>query len=319
MTINCNYVNDYQYQCYILSNLIMNLKYPCPKPKSPIQRNSFMAIPSRNRAPPGLENTLNREPNIKLSGFANNKNFGEINQRGKSPPTEELLPPMPKKRPIAKRSHQDIVAPLVAGLESKSDFYLYKDLAKEKFESDSLSDDDNQYPIKEEENDYSEEEEKVSTTSSSKGRMKLSNDRLNKQIGQKKSSFQSAGSGSSAGVKLNKQITSPLPGPEKPVQGIYEYKDHIPHLGMTQQGSKYLQRVLTHAPPEVVEFILKEVLGHLSILMPDQYGNYFSSKLFQSCSPQQRYEILKSISKDVHKISCSKSGTHSMQTLIEVC
>lgn len=102
------------------------------------------------------------------------------------------------------------------------------------------------------------------------------------------------------------------------MQAIYEYKGQIAYLGMTQQGSKYLQRVLTHAAPEMVEFILKEVLGHLSNLMPDQYGNYFSQKLFQSCSAQQRYEILKSISKDILKISCSKSGTHSMQTLIEV-
>lgn len=72
---------------------------------------------------------------------------------------------------------------------------------------------------------------------------------------------------------------------------------------MTQQGSKYLQRVLKHASPDVAEFILQEVIGHLAYLMPDQYGNYFSQKLFQSCSPQQRYEILRSISKDVYKIS----------------
>jgi hypothetical protein len=98
-------------------------------------------------------------------------------------------------------------------------------------------------------------------------------------------------------------LTVSLPGPEKSVQSIYEYKGNIVNLGMAQQGSKYLQRVLTHAPPDVVEFILQEVINHLAYLMPDQYGNYFSQKLFQSCSPQQRYEILKAISKDIYKIS----------------
>lgn len=128
----------------------------------------------------------------------------------------------------------------------------------------------------------------------------------------------SFGSGSSFGLKQKVHGPIPLPDPEKPVQAIYEYKGQIAYLGMTQQGSKYLQKVLTHASPEVIEFILKEVLGHLSNLMSDQYGNYFSQKLFQSCSTEQRYEILKSISKDIIQISCSRSGTHSMQTLIEV-
>jgi hypothetical protein len=40
----------------------------------------------------------------------------------------------------------------------KSDFYLYNNLSKEKFTSDSLSDDNDQDLIKEEENDDSEEE-----------------------------------------------------------------------------------------------------------------------------------------------------------------
>ena len=138
-----------------------------------------MALSRINRAPPGFEKLSLQEPKVKLSGFANNKNFGEIYPRGKSPPTEKLNPPLPKKKPMAKRSHQDIVAPLVAGIDSKSDFNLYKDLNKEKFQSDSLSDDNDQYLIKEEDDDYSEEE-KFSTTSSSKPKRKQSSDKLGK-------------------------------------------------------------------------------------------------------------------------------------------
>ena len=140
-----------------------------------------MALSSINRTPPGFEKLPMAEPKVKMSGFANNKNFGELYPRGKSPPMEKLNPPITKKKPIAKRSHQNIVAPLVAGIDSKSDFNLYKDLTKEKYASDSLSDDNEQDFIKEEEDDDSEEE-KISTTSSSKPKRKQSGDNPRKLI-----------------------------------------------------------------------------------------------------------------------------------------
>lgn len=87
---------------------------------------------------------------------------------------------------------------------------------------------------------------------------------------------------------------------------------------MTQQGSKYLQRVLTRASPDVVEFIIQEVIKDLRFLMTNQYGNYFCQKLLQSSSSQQRCEILSELSEHILEISCSKSGTHSMQSLIEM-
>ena len=109
-----------------------------------------------------------------------------------------------------------------------------------------------------------------------------------------------------------------MPGPDKPVQSIYEYKGLLSNLAKTQQGSKYLQRVLTRAPPDVVEFIIKEVIKEMKTLMIDQYGNYFCQKLLQSSSSQQRCEMLQELSDSIVDISWTKNGTHSMQSLIEM-
>lgn len=109
-----------------------------------------------------------------------------------------------------------------------------------------------------------------------------------------------------------------MPGPDKPVQSVYEYKGKLQYLATTQQGSKYLQRVLTRASPDIVEFIIKEVIKDMSNLMVDQYGNYFCQKLLQSSSSQQRCEILSELSQSITDISCTKNGTHSMQSLIEM-
>mmetsp|Transcript_6848 Transcript_6848/g.6372 ORF Transcript_6848/g.6372 Transcript_6848/m.6372 type:complete len:314 (+) Transcript_6848:838-1779(+) len=291
----------------------MNVKFPAPKPKVPVQRNSFMALSRLQKAPPGFENTQPGNPHPKFSGFAMNQSKHHDFSRRNSPPSQELEQPV-YKRPHAKRSHQNVVKPLVTGLDTKSDFYLYKDLNKEKLSSDSLSDDIKHDYIKEVENDDTEEE-KYSTTSSTRPKLRMSSDHL--KVNHKLSS-NSFGSGSSVGQTHEGKLPMTLPDSEKPVEAIYEYKGQISNLAMTQQGSKYLQRVLTHAAPEMVEFIFQEVLDKLSALMPDQYGNYFSQKLFQSCSPHQRLEILKSISHDIHRISCSKSGTHSMQNLIDM-
>ena len=177
MIINCNYANDYQHQCYILNNIMMNLKFPGPKPKSPIQRNSYMGHPTLNIVPPRFGSSTLKNPKSKLSGFAANRKFINDFHRVKSPSAETLDHHIQKKRPNFKRSHQDIVAPLVPGLDWKADFYLYKDLAKEKLTSDSLSDD--QDNIKEVENDDTEEE-KYSTKSSTRPRKKQSSDNFSK-------------------------------------------------------------------------------------------------------------------------------------------
>ena len=46
-------------------------------------------------------------------------------------------------------------------------------------------------------------------------------------------------------------------------------------LAWNPNGSKYLQRVLTKATPEMIDFIVSEVADSVSELMVDNYGNYF--------------------------------------------
>ena len=99
------------------------------------------------------------------------------------------------------------------------------------------------------------------------------------------------------------KINITLPGPDKPVQSVYEYKGEIGNLALTQQGSKYLQRVLSKASPDVVEFIIQEIGMQLCHLMTDQYGNYFCQKLLQSSSSQQRCEMLSRMSDYIFEIS----------------
>lgn len=141
----------------------MNVKFP-GKASAPSLQGMKIPNPSKSGPPPGFENFMNTPPKSKLSGFVPNSQFLLAPNRGKSPETTRLEPPVSKRRPNSKLSHQNISDPLVPGLNNKSDFYLYKDLTKEKFTSDSLSEENDQDLIKEEENDDSEEE-KFSTNS----------------------------------------------------------------------------------------------------------------------------------------------------------
>lgn len=101
-------------------------------------------------------------------------------------------------------------------------------------------------------------------------------------------------------------------------KSIVDCKGQIPALAKNQQGSKYLQRVLAKASPDVLEFIVVEAGDSLHELMVDSYGNYFCQKLLQSCSSKQRLYLLTKISPHIVNISCDKRGTHSMQSLIQL-
>lgn len=84
---------------------------------------------------------------------------------------------------------------------------------------------------------------------------------------------------------------------------VMDYKGQIPTFAKTQQGSKYLQRVLAKASPDVLEFIVVEVGDDLHELMVDSYGNYFCQKLLQSSSSKQRLYLLQKLCPYLVKIS----------------
>jgi hypothetical protein len=97
-----------------------------------------------------------------------------------------------------------------------------------------------------------------------------------------------------------------------------DYKGQIAGFAKNQQGSKYLQRVLAKASPDILDFVVVEVGDKMHELMTDSYGNYFCQKLLQSSSSKQRLYLLQKVSPYMVKISCDKRGTHSMQSLIQL-
>jgi hypothetical protein len=69
----------------------------------------------------------------------------------------------------------------------------------------------------------------------------------------------------------------------------------IYQLAVNQTGSKFLQRLLDNANPQIVSFLLKEIEMALPTLMVDNYGNYFCQRLLINCSADQRMVILERI------------------------
>lgn len=91
-------------------------------------------------------------------------------------------------------------------------------------------------------------------------------------------------------------------------------KDYL----LTQKGSRNLQRYLDKITSNELESIINLIKDDLQYIMMDIYGNYFSQKLIQSSSPPHRLQLISSIRNNFVTIACDVSGTHSIQTLIEV-
>jgi hypothetical protein len=72
-------------------------------------------------------------------------------------------------------------------------------------------------------------------------------------------------------------------------------KGKLDLLIYNQSGSRFLQKFLTKANKEIIEFFLNEIDATLNKLMMDKYGNYFCQELLHSCSGHQRLHILKKV------------------------
>lgn len=175
--VNFTYGTDFQCQYYVLNSLVLNIKYPSMKPKQPGQRNSFSSLSNLNRPPPGFESFGPKNPTMNVSKFAGaSKPLGFEGSRGFSPPLEEKKN-MVRRKPTFTKSSQNCIPPLESDeqkpkepslLKPKQDLnidgLLREASSKNKNASDSLSDDNDQYLIKEESND--DEEEKTPTNTS---------------------------------------------------------------------------------------------------------------------------------------------------------
>jgi hypothetical protein len=69
----------------------------------------------------------------------------------------------------------------------------------------------------------------------------------------------------------------------------------LPDYIKTQKGSRTMQKELNSISPENLQILLDRICSQLTGIMIDVYGNYFSQRLIQCCSPQQRLQILKGV------------------------
>ena len=76
----------------------------------------------------------------------------------------------------------------------------------------------------------------------------------------------------------------------------------LPEFIKSQKGSRIMQKELNNISPENLEFLLNRLCPGLTGIMIDTYGNYFSQKLIQCCSPQQRLKILKSVILNLNRL-----------------
>ena len=85
----------------------------------------------------------------------------------------------------------------------------------------------------------------------------------------------------------------------------------------TYRGSMYLQYLLTLLDNSDVEQLLLRLSPHLTEVMCSHYGNYFIQKFFQKLNYHQRLFIFSIIQNNFLEICIDKSGTYSIQALID--
>ena len=83
------------------------------------------------------------------------------------------------------------------------------------------------------------------------------------------------------------------------------------------KGSIYLQKVLFYLDEKEISILFSTIYLYINNIMCLEYGNYFIQKLIQKLDVQQKLIIYQIIEKDFLIIATNKSGTHSIQSLID--
>ena len=85
----------------------------------------------------------------------------------------------------------------------------------------------------------------------------------------------------------------------------------------TYRGSMYLQYLLTLLNDSDIEKLLIRLSQNLIEVMCSHYGNYFIQKFFLRLNYQQRLYVINLIQNNFLDICIDKSGTYSIQALID--
>ena len=78
-----------------------------------------------------------------------------------------------------------------------------------------------------------------------------------------------------------------------------------------------LQYILYNMNDNEISSLLLIIMPYINIIMCLEYGNYFFQKLLKRLTIQQRIQILQKIEPHFLNIATNKSGTHSIQSLID--
>lgn len=92
----------------------------------------------------------------------------------------------------------------------------------------------------------------------------------------------------------------------------------VADLVTSQTGSKFLQKIIENASPQLVIHLVSQLSHRLPEVVMDNYGNYFCQKLLTSCSAEQRINLLDRLESKLLQICCDKRGTHTIQKFIDL-
>ena len=85
----------------------------------------------------------------------------------------------------------------------------------------------------------------------------------------------------------------------------------------TYKGSIYIQELLQTINEKELNLLFHNLIPNISFIMCLDYGNYFFQKLVKKLNLAQRLSIYEIIEPNFIEIATNKSGTHSIQSLIE--
>ena len=83
------------------------------------------------------------------------------------------------------------------------------------------------------------------------------------------------------------------------------------------KGSLYLQKILLYLDNNEISILFSTINQYINKIMCLEYGNYFIQKFIKKLNPHQRLIIYQIIEKDFLIIATNRSGTHSIQALID--
>jgi hypothetical protein len=91
---------------------------------------------------------------------------------------------------------------------------------------------------------------------------------------------------------------------------LEEVEGRIYLVAKDQHGCRFLQKKFDEGGPEDVGKIFNEIIGHITELMKDPFGNYLVQKLLEVCDESQRIQILQVVTMDgeLVKISLNMHG-----------